>query len=665
MKKITIRADVDRTKCVGCGTCVHVCPVSALRPNPDRPLERTKIAPCTANCPAGNDIEGFVRLATQEKFEDALRLLQRTNPFPAITGRVCFHPCEEACNRREFDSPLSILNLERFVSQYESKEQRRRDPMRKEKIAIVGSGPAGLTCAYYLLERRYSVKLFESRSSLGGWLRYGIPEYRLPRSVLDGQISRLVDMGLEAVTNVRVGENVSLDELEDFNAIFIASGRHRSTKLGIPGEDAINSFSGGDFLKRFHSGEAQPLGERVAIIGGGNTAVDAARVALRLGSKPFLVYRRSRDEMPAFKSEVKDMEEEGAQILFLASPARFILDNNRVKYLECLRVELKDSDADGRRRPVPVPGSEFTIEVDSVITASGEEPDLSFLYADLTDAGRIETDRFCRTNREKIFAGGDLTSATGTVPGAIRSGRLAAEAISDYLSSGAIADSPTLEVVKFEQMNGDYLQWRERLTPQRLSPEKALKGFEEICSGYDELTKAADEAGRCMGCASLPLFLPDDCRGCGNCEQRCPSFAITMKPLDTPFTVRVEVSQSDPKKIKELCDRAHLHPESVVCFCTTTRAEEIAAAVLQGATTPEEVSLRTGARTGCSVLCIQPIFRLLRAARVSFEQSRTSDVWYNTIPQIWDLPSAIMEEYDKIGFRFGEDLEFYKKLTGN
>ena len=381
--------------------------------------------------------------------------------------------------------------------------------------------------------------------------------------------------------------------------------------------------------------------------------------------------------MPAFKNEVKEMEEEGAQIVFLASPARFVLEGNRVKYLECFRMELKEAEADGRRRAVPVPGSEFRIEVDSVIVAIGEEPDLSYLYADMIDGvaakqpikqaikQTIKTDQFCRTGREKIFAGGDLTSDTGTVPEAIRSGRLAAEAINHYLDSSIIADSPKLEIVKSEQMNGDYLERLERVVPRRLSGERALRGFEEIYSGYDDVPKAAGEAERCMGCASLPLFTPDDCRGCGNCEQRCPSFAITMKPLDTPFTVKVEVSQSDPKMIKELCDRAHLHPESVVCFCTTTRAEEIAAAVLQGARTPEEVSLRTGARTGCSVLCIQPIFRLLEAARVSFDQPCVSDVWYKTTPQIWDLPRGIMDQYDKAGFRFGEDLEFYKRLTGN
>jgi len=329
-------------------------------------------------------------------------------------------------------------------------------------------------------------------------------------------------------------------------------------------------------------------------------------------------------------------------------------------------MELKDLEADGRKRAVPVPDSAFAIEMDSVIVAIGEEPDLSSLYPDLmTEGQKVKTDLFCRTNKEKIFAGGDLTSEMGTVPSAIRSGRIASEAIDHSLNSRKMVEPSALETVRFAQMNLDYLERQERFAPRRLSLERAIKGFEEIYSGYENETKAKGEAERCMGCGSLPLFRPDDCRGCGNCEQRCPSLAITMKPLETPFTVRVEVSQSDPKRIKELCERAHLHPGSIVCFCTTTRAEEIAAAILQGAKTPEEISLKTGARTGCSVLCIQPIFRLLEAARISFDRPSLSDVWYKTIPQIWDLPQGIKDQYDKIGFRFGEDLEFYKKLTRN
>jgi NADPH-dependent glutamate synthase beta subunit-like oxidoreductase/NAD-dependent dihydropyrimidine dehydrogenase PreA subunit/bacterioferritin-associated ferredoxin len=664
MKKITTRADLDPTKCVGCSTCTHVCPVGAMRPNHDRPFERTKIPPCSDNCPAGNDVEGFIRLMLEKKTEEALLLLQKTNPFPAITGRVCFHPCEDACNRKEFDSSVSIPYLERYVSEYETKARPMPSlPNRKERIAIIGSGPAGLTCSYYLLKKGYAITLFESKPLLGGWLRYGIPEYRLPKKTLDQEISKLLNLGLNVKTNITVGKDFSLEELETFDAVFIASGRHRDTKLNVPGENLKGVFSGGEFLKKFHAGERQPLGKRVAVIGGGNTAVDAARVALRLGSKPTVIYRRSRNEMPAFKKEVEEMEKEGIELVFLASPIRFIPDNGRIKSLECIRTELKEIEPDGRKRAIPIPNSTFTFETDSVIVAIGQEPDFSYLFSDLTtEKEKIKTDLFGRTDKGKIFAGGDVTFEKGTVPSAIRSGRIAAEAIDDYLNSRKSVESIRLESVKFDQMNPDYFEIQDQRAPRRLTLADSVKGFDEIFLGYDD-KMAMGEASKCFGCASLPAFVPDDCRGCGNCEQRCPTLAIKMKPLETPFTVRVEVSQSDPKMIAELCQKAHLHPKSIVCFCTTTRAEEIGAAILQGAKTPEEISLRTGARTGCSVLCIQPIFRLLEAAKAEYLRPIFPDIWYKSISEIWDIPKKVKDKYDKVGFRFEEDIEFYKKLT--
>jgi ferredoxin len=367
--------------------------------------------------------------------------------------------------------------------------------------------------------------------------------------------------------------------------------------------------------------------------------------------------------MPAFKREVEEMEKEGIELVFLTSPVRFIQDAGRVKSLECIRMELKEVESDGRKRAIPIPNSTFTFDADSVIVAIGQEPDFSYLFSDLTtEKEKIKTDLFGRTNKGKIFAGGDVTSEKGTVPSAIRSGRIASEAIDDYLNSKKPLELMRLEPVRFDQMNPDYFEVQDRPDPQRLSLADSVKGFDEIYLGYD-VKMALNEAGRCFGCASLPAYEPDDCRGCGNCEQRCPALAIKMKPLEKPFTVRVEVSQSDPRLIAELCQEAHLHPKSIVCFCTTTRAEEIGAAILQGAKTPEEISSRTGARTGCSVLCIQPIFRLLEAAKVQYARPMFPDIWYKSVPQIWDIPKKVKDKYDKVGFRFEEDIEFYKKLT--
>ncbi len=662
MKTITIRAELDPNKCVGCSTCIHVCPVSAIRLNPARPIERTKASPCSDRCPAGNDIEGFLRLTAQGKFEDALRLVTRTNPFPAITGRVCFHPCEEGCNRKAIDGAVSILQMERKLSEYERLQNPGPIVPRKERIAVVGSGPAGLTCAYYLLQGGYRVTMFESQPLLGGWLRYGIPEYRLPRRILDQEIAKLMRLGLAVKASTRVGVDVPFPELEAFDSVFIASGRHHDRKLNIPGEESSDVFSGGKFLNQARGGEVHPLGKKVVVIGGGNSAVDSARVALRLGSETVLIYRRSRSEMPAYASEVQEMEEEGAKIVFLASPIRFALENGRMRAVECVGMELQEPDGDGRRKAVPVPGRNFTFAADSGIVAIGEEPDLSYLPSDFPiENEKIKAGPFGETNRNKIFVGGDLTSATGSVPAAIRTGRMASQAIDAYLNAGKPSQSPNLEVVRLEQMNVDFFDPQEKNFPARLPFETAVQGFGEIYSGFNDET-AREEGKRCFGCASLPIFNSDDCRGCGNCEQRCPTLAIQMKPLDTPVVVRVEIAKSDPRTVNDLCRRANLHPKSIVCFCTTTRAEEISAAILQGARTPEEISLRTGARTGCSVLCIQPIFRLLEAARLPFQEPASADVWYRTIPNIWEISQEIKDKYDKTGFRFGEDLQFFEKL---
>lgn len=268
MKRITTRADLDPMKCVGCSTCIHVCPVSAMRSNPERPFERTKTPPCSDSCPAGNDIEGFIRLMQEERFGEALSHLQQTNPFPAITGRVCIHPCEETCNRQALDGAVSILHLERKIGEYESENPLLSVAQKKKKVAIIGSGPAGLTCAYYLLKQGYPVILFEAQPLLGGWLRYGIPEYRLPQQILDREIAKLQNLGLQVRAGVTVGKEVAFADLEAFDAIFIASGRHRDKRLKIAGAESPDILSGGEFLKHFRAGGKSSLGKKLAIIGG-------------------------------------------------------------------------------------------------------------------------------------------------------------------------------------------------------------------------------------------------------------------------------------------------------------------------------------------------------------------------------------------------------------
>lgn len=347
-----------------------------------RPRFENKIPPCNEGCPAGQDVEGAMVLIGKGKFLEAWELFKQENPFPAVCGRVCYHPCESSCNRGDFDEPLSINALERLMADMASKHGRRlsgKREKRPEKIAIVGSGPAGLTGAYHLARMGYGVTVFEALPVLGGMLRVGIPEYRLPKKVLEEEVDQILELGVKAEINARLGADFLLSDLKEYQAIFLALGNHQSKSLGIPGEGAQGIMSGVEFLRMVSLGKEVFLGKRVAVIGGGNTAIDAARSALRLGAKPFILYRRTREEMPAFPGEVLEAEEEGIEISFLVSPVRVTAENGKVSRLECVRNRLGPPDEDGRRRPVEIKGSNFSLEVDQIISAIGEEADLSAL----------------------------------------------------------------------------------------------------------------------------------------------------------------------------------------------------------------------------------------------------------------------------------------------
>ncbi len=352
-----------------------------------RPFYEDKTSPCNAACPAGNDIVSFILKIVQGDFEGAWDLIREENPFPGICGRVCFHPCEQKCNRGSFDEPIAIHALERFVSDFAShlpshkvnlfkKEKNTRK--KREKIAIIGAGPAGMSCAYHLARLHYDVTVFESLPFAGGVLRTGIPSYRLPREVLDRELSAIEALGVKVKTGVPIGPEMDMEDLKGYGAIFIAAGAHKSRQLHIPGERSPKVSSGLEFLKAINLGEEVEIGQRVAIIGGGNTAIDVARALIRLGKDPIILYRRSREEMPAFEEEVVEALDEGVEFRFLVNPIR-IWDEKGIKRLECLRMKLSEKDETGRRRPVPVPDSQFFLEADQVIIAAGEEVDLSFL----------------------------------------------------------------------------------------------------------------------------------------------------------------------------------------------------------------------------------------------------------------------------------------------
>ena len=412
---------------------------------------------CVEGCPVGIDIPGFIKLVVEKDYLGAARKIKEKNYLPAITGRVCPQEtkCEAVCPIGKKHQPVAIGKLERFVADYE----RMHDAFngfavkdkKKEKVAVVGSGPAGLTCAAELAKLGYNVTIFEALHAAGGVLRYGIPEFRLPKSILDSEIENVKKLGVEIITNFVIGRTATVDELLDefgFDAVFLGTGAGTPTFLGIPGENLPGVFSASEFLTRvnFMSGYKFPefdtpvkIGKRVAVVGGGNTAMDAVRTANRLGTeKSYLVYRRGRDEMPAREEEVQHAEEEGIEFHVLTNPVRIIPgDNKWVKGMECVKMELGEPDESGRRRPVVIPGSNFIMDVDTVILAIGQRPN-PILQAttpglDMSKRGTVVVDKSCRTSREGVFAGGDLSRGGATVILAMEDGQRSAAAIHDYL----------------------------------------------------------------------------------------------------------------------------------------------------------------------------------------------------------------------------------------
>jgi 2-oxoacid:acceptor oxidoreductase delta subunit (pyruvate/2-ketoisovalerate family) len=549
-----------------------------------KPFYEDKTSPCNAACPAGNDIVSFILKMVQGDFEGAWDIIREENPFPGICGRVCFHPCEQKCNRGSFDEPVAIHALERFVADFASHlpsqkvhllKKERNSRKKREKIAIIGAGPSGMSCAYHLARLHYDVTVFESLPFAGGVLRTGIPSYRLPREVLDRELSAIEALGVKVKTGLPIGVERSMEDLKGYGAIFIATGANKSRQLHLPGERSRNVSRGLEFLKAINLGEEVEIGRRVAIIGGGNTAIDVARSLIRLGKAPLILYRRSREEMPAFEEEVAEALEEGIEFRFLVNPIR-IRDEKGIKRLECLRMKLAEKDETGRRRPVPVADSQFFLETEQVIFAAGEEVDVSFLHRGIKKReGIVLTHTGGRTSADGIFAGGDFASRERTVAHAIGSGKRAAIAMDCYLKkedperviqSLLVGYGPSISifpyfhpgersrsshVVTFDDLNLDYFEKAKRVEEAKYLLPERTKGFFEVTSSLTERT-ASEEAGRCFNCGTCNecetcyTFCPDAsilkgikslshqvdydfCKGCGICFVECPRKAISLK----------------------------------------------------------------------------------------------------------------------------------------
>jgi NADPH-dependent glutamate synthase beta subunit-like oxidoreductase/coenzyme F420-reducing hydrogenase delta subunit/Pyruvate/2-oxoacid:ferredoxin oxidoreductase delta subunit len=492
------------------------------------------------------EIGEYVDLVAQGKVMEALQVIREGNPFPSICAYVCTHPCEDACRRSQVDKPIAIRALKRFAVEFGGDRmiQLEAETTQSEKVAVVGSGPAGLACAYYLRKLGYPVTIFEAYSELGGMLRVGIPQYRLPREVVGTEVQRLIHMGVEIKANARV---ISLDLLFDmgYKAIFITVGAHQSLRMEVEGEDSPGVIDGATFLREVNLGLKPSLGKRVAVVGGGNVAMDAARAAVRLGAnKVSILYRRSRAEMPASSGEIEQALEEGVEAMFLVAPTKVKRRNGRLS-VTCVRMELGEPDEGGRRRPVPIEGSEFNREFDTLITAIGQAPQISEDFRLRIGKGStIQVDPVTlTTNRTGVFAGGDAVTGPATVTQALASGRQAAFRIDDYLRHRY----PLVDKEAEETLSGELspetiemIRKIERLEPPLLPPEARVKEFSAVELIYD-WEAAVNEARRCLRCGmGAEILFQDKCATCLTCLRVCP---YHVPYLDDGGTIQIPAEQ--------------------------------------------------------------------------------------------------------------------------
>ncbi|MBM4322768.1 MAG: FAD-dependent oxidoreductase, partial [Deltaproteobacteria bacterium] len=603
--KATVRRHpryVDMSKCTSCNDCTEVCPIflpnefnegldqrrAIYRPYPQAVpntflVTKRGTSPCKSTCPAETSAQGYIALIQAGRYKEALDVVKEYNPFPASVGRVCNHPCEEKCNRGKLDTPVSICALKRFAADwvYDHREEldkevrlpagqagsselgvrsdKDREPERpKAKIAIIGAGPAGLSCAHQLSRMGYQVTIFEALPVAGGMMRVGIPSYRLPRDVLQREINEIIhhpNVELKLNTPIR-----NINSLFDsgYSAIFLAMGAHEAQKLGIPGEDALGVHHGVPFLQgvslaeRFGITEglddrfiiafgipiAPRVGERTVVVGGGNVAIDAARTALRLGAREVsILYRRSRDEMPANSWEVEAAEKEGIEIQILTAPVEVVVEEGRVKGVKCVKMELGEPDSSGRRRPIPIKGSESIIPADTMIAAVAQAPEISFLEdshgLEVTPKGTFAIDpHTLATNRAGVFAGGDVARGPWILIQAIADGRRGALSIDRYLRGAPLLtprEQIPLPVVDLSREEIDQMveegkvDLSHRTKNPELSEEERIKNFREVELVLTE-EQARQEAARCLTCGI--------CSECHLCVQVCKREAIDHQQAD-------------------------------------------------------------------------------------------------------------------------------------
>jgi heterodisulfide reductase subunit A-like polyferredoxin len=544
---------VDPAKCTGCGECANVCPVTmrdafnegladwkaVYRLYPQAipaafGIKKLDRAPCTLTCPAEINVQGYVQLIKMGKYAEAVKLIMERLPLPGVLGRVCPHPCESKCRRADLDEPIAICGLKRFAA--DQVDLSTIPPSlveaKSEKIAIIGSGPAGLACAYHLALKGYRPTIFEALPKAGGMLRVGIPDYRLPKEILDKEIDNILRLGVALKTDTTLGRDFTLDELLEngFQAVFLGIGCHVGKPLGIDKEDSEGVIQGVEFLRRQNLGEPLTVGKRLAVIGGGNVAVDVACTARRLGSEVTIVYRRSREEMPAFAHEIEQAMCEGVEIVYLAAPLKVVTGKDgKVEGLICQKMELGEPDASGRRKPEPIEGATFELPVDMIVPAIGQEAAKNALEVcgvKTSRWGTIEVNEVTyETSRPGVFAAGDVHTGPWIAIEAVGGGIEAAESIDRFLTGADMAEGRV-------EGKEAHRRWAEipkdetgapREVMAALPPEYTCSCFDEIAQGYTE-EQAQREASRCLNCGI--------CSECMQCMAACQAGAIdhSMKP---------------------------------------------------------------------------------------------------------------------------------------
>jgi len=482
-------------------------------------------APCMEACPAHQDIPGYIELIRNRRYEEALQLIRKTNCLPGVVGRACVAFCEANCVRNDIDSPIAIRALKRVPADYEMNSGLEPEFEKKgsgEKVAVIGAGPAGLAASYNLALMGYKVTIYDEQSSAGGMALVGIPSYRLPKDILEREANIIKRLGIEVKLDTRVGKDMTLEQLstQGFKAIFIATGAHLGREPDIENwkKDYEGLIEGIEFLRGVNLGKKAAPKNKVIIVGGGNVAVDCARTCLRLGCKDVtIVYRRSRAEMPGRQEEIEEAEREGIRFHFLAVPVKVLTEGNKVIGAECIRMELGEPDVSGRRRPVPIKDSEFVIETDMIISATGEAPDLSFLtgkeQVQITEQGTIEVGvNKCQTAEAGIFSGGDCVSGAATLIEAIAAGNRAARSIDQYLQSGKVtpSDDEVVEnwlhdVALSQRRDGSMVAGRPRQSPEQLAIPDRVSNFDEV-ERCLTAAAAAKEVERCLRCYRVMLL---------------------------------------------------------------------------------------------------------------------------------------------------------------